>query len=131
MSNVALADDFSISLLKDYKELEEDAQKNTTDVIFKMFQEIVTDTPVDTGNAAANWNLSFDEPDTKWDKRLKNGDRKILKAAIQLKNKDFSQLGTVYITNNVVYIRRLEEGHSKKAPAGFVKAAVERARRRL
>lgn len=36
-------------------------------------------------------------------------------------------LGRIYITNNVPYIQRLNDGHSKQAPAGFVQAAILRA----
>lgn len=35
--------------------------------------------------------------------------------------------GSVFISNNVPYIGRLNSGYSKQAPAGFVQRAVEKA----
>ncbi len=39
--------------------------------------------------------------------------------------------GAIYLTNNVPYITRLNDGHSRQAPAGFVQAAVRRGINRI
>ena len=35
--------------------------------------------------------------------------------------------GKAFISNNVPYIRRLNDGHSKQAPVGFIQRAVRKA----
>ena len=41
--------------------------------------------------------------------------------------KDFDAERLRFVANNVAYIRRLDAGHSKQAPAGFVRAALAKA----
>lgn len=85
--------------------------------------ELVENTPVDTGWAQTNWLPSVGMPKT------------------DTGSPDLSEItgwtisdGPIYITNNVPYIKKLNGGSSKQAPAGFaeksVKVAVNRANRR-
>jgi hypothetical protein len=79
---------------------------------------LVEDTPVDTGHARNNWVPSQGVPvayeaDAAVDPLL----------TFATAPPD----APLYITNNVPYIVSLDEGHSPQAPAGFVKAAIERA----
>lgn len=85
-----------------------------------LFGRIVRKTPVDTGRARASWNIS-----------LKQAERSVQPAAqhtypipqvgvVSMKPGD-----TIWISNNLPYIVKLEEGHSKQAPAGMVALSIE------
>lgn len=75
------------------------------DVVAKLaldaLDELQITTPVDTGRARAGWNMNQVTPDH------------------------------AQVVNNVEYIVRLNEGHSKKAPAMFVEAALDKVVRGL
>lgn len=83
-------------------------------------------TPVDTGWARANWVPNIGEPLTGV-----VGTREAVTAGAQAAGQakliryKLGQ-GPIYLTNNVEYIKRLNAGHSKQAPAGFIQAAVAR-----
>ena len=72
--------------------------------------------PVDTGRARASWGEW-----TATDRVKSNPDAKEEDAVLQMKR---AALETVQ-GSNVPYIERLNEGHSKKAPAGFLDMAAE------
>lgn len=83
-----------------------------------------TGTPVDTGHARASWipavgapNLS--EPVGADSSLAQAGTAQVL--AFKLGQ------GTLYISNVVPYISRLNAGHSKQAPALFVERAIAQA----
>lgn len=87
-------------------------------------------TPVDTGWARNNWSIQIGTP-----REAPIGSRDQAGAArgAQEASKG-SVLGyttasadEVYITNNVPYITRLNEGTSQQAPKGFVQQAIRRA----
>jgi hypothetical protein len=84
-------------------------------LILEIDKELRRTTPVDTGNARANWVPSVGSP-------APNGDRKAGAAAVlayQLEQ------GPLFVSNGVPYITYLNNGSSKKAPALFVEAAVD------
>lgn len=87
-------------------------------------------TPVDTGHARANWVPSVGTPHTAQAETVKvagnvgsaahaAGVAKV--AAYKLED------GPLWVSNNVPYIRILNYGHSKQAPAGFIEFAVDQA----
>lgn len=85
---------------------------------------LVMSTPVDTGRARANWQVSLNRiPSTEVpggtspQQALNQGTQVI--GAYSLVNND-----VIYIVNNVPYIRKLNNGWSAQAPAGFVEDAV-------
>jgi hypothetical protein len=82
-------------------------------------RELVLKTPVDTGRARSNWIPSLDAPSVKI---VEPGQ----KPDIQDDLAQYTVDKTVFITNNLPYIRRLNEGHSDQAPAGFVDDAVQK-----
>ena len=71
---------------------------------FGLYSSIVKKTPVDTGRARGNWNISVGEPDTT------TSERKTAKYTnpekVPLANNDES----IYISNNLPYIATLEYG---------------------
>jgi len=105
-------------------------------VCIVLHRELVLATPVDTGTARSNWIVSLGSP--------ANGTRKAYKphpkgsgagigesanasaaleagAAVIARRKAGQSL---FVSNNLPYIQRLDEGHSAQAPANFVKRAI-------
>jgi len=92
-------------------------------------QVLISSTPVKTGKARANWNASFDSPDSQVKEKFdKTGSATVAEnsAIIASNTKEFRD---IYISNNVPYIEPLNNGSSAQAPAGFVEKAVAIARR--
>jgi hypothetical protein len=92
-------------------------------------------TPVDTGWAAASWMPTIGEPSSV-DGRQPNGKATAaqVNARAALARQGLNDVlgwkvgaGTIFVTSNVPYIVRLNEGYSGQAPAGFVQNAIERA----
>lgn len=84
-------------------------------------------TPVKTGYARASWIPSIAQPSlaTGGSKQAVNPAIAEAGAASVLTYR--LGMGAVFVSNNVPYILKLNAGHSRQAPAGFVDAAVERA----
>lgn len=77
-------------------------------------------TPVDTGRARANWGLDINIIDVSI---VEPASPKGFDAVARYKLSD-----VINISNNLPYIRRLNEGYSGQAPAGFVEDAIIQAR---
>lgn len=99
---------------------------------------LIETTPVDLGWARANWFMSKTVPYIvdiyHFDPTPANVARATLKAtanALRVTASYSLSDGSVFITNNVPYINRLNHGHSKQAPPGFVQRAIEAALRDL
>jgi hypothetical protein len=93
-------------------------------VVFEMFRRIVLKTPVDVGRARSNWQPSIGSPATGTiDAPDKSGNATIAKAKAILAVANAGD--TIYLSNNLPYIRRLEEGYSQQAPAGMVALTVQ------
>jgi hypothetical protein len=90
-------------------------------------------TPVDTGWARANWIPRIGEPfrgtaGTRAQAEAGNVSGAEQGAGIASVAAGYRMTsGKVFISNNVPYIVRLNEGSSRQAPAGFVQAAVAKA----
>ena len=105
-------------------------RKITLDIVANL-QET---TPVDTGWARANWiphiGAELDEdlrgisPD---DARISGDQGRQQSGIAQVATNYTLTDGAIFITNNVPYIERLNDGSSTQAPAGFVQAAIDKA----
>lgn len=96
---------------------------------FALYSSIVKKTPVDTGRARANWNISVGNVDSSTTEETK-------KSGLKYKESDINPNGdeSIYISNNLPYITTLEyggyskssktgktvNGFSKQAPNGMV-----------
>jgi len=88
---------------------------------------LLESTPVLTGWAVNNWIPSVRVPFVMTDGSPENvSDSEQSKGVASVVWWKFFQ-GPAYITNNVPYIIRLNEGSSKQAPKGFVDRAVKEA----
>lgn len=89
-------------------------------------------TPVDTSKALSNWVVTLGGPNVgiippnfpgiKGSSQGASAAEALAKAKAILANKKPGQ--SIFITNNLPYIRRLNDGYSRQAPAGFVERAV-------
>ncbi len=91
-------------------------------------------TPVDTGWARANWVPSMGQPVLKDLPRDRPDDSQAVAGATAEQGRATAELlaytlerGKVFVTNNVPYITELNDGTSRKAPAGFVQQAIAKA----
>ena len=76
------------------------------------YTRVTKKTPVLTGRAMANWNLSVGNIDDTTTQSV------MQKSPMLPKNTGLDK--AIYITNSLPYINRLEHGWSKKAPNGMV-----------
>ena len=104
-----------------------EVRKNYT---FALYSSIVKKTPVDTGRARANWNVSAGSPDLSTSEETRESPKSI--STIPDPQGDES----MFISNNLPYITKLEyggypnppkggngktvDGYSKQAPEGMV-----------
>tara|TARA_R100001443_G_scaffold95266_2_gene101710 strand:- start:802 stop:1194 length:393 start_codon:yes stop_codon:yes gene_type:complete len=110
------AKNFNVSLDNFRGDTLEAVTKKKRLIGLKVLRGVVLKTPVDTGRARANWQLSINIPKTDVKKTTNN-------TAVADGNRTLKtiKLGEdIYITNNLPYIGRLERGHSKQAPRGMV-----------
>ncbi len=97
---------------------------------FLVINGLLQQSPVDKGTFRANWNVSSGQPDLSYDLDKTFGGGK----GSPPSGEEYSKIdsGTrggmpfkiVWIGNHVPYARRLNEGHSKQAPAGFFESTV-------
>ena len=90
-------------------------------IVLELLTRIVEGTPVATGLARANWQVTIGEVSEElFEVR---GPSEVISAGMQAVS-DIPPFSIVYITNNVPYIVFLERGHSKQAPKGMVEVSV-------
>lgn len=115
--------DFSVRMKELYqKKVIDTLEKTVRRVALVVDTTLVNTTPVDTGRARANWLPSLNVPRSdSVDLKNTEGVESILPS--------YKVSDTIYITNNLPYIQRLNDGWSQQAPAGFVETAIEKGRR--
>ena len=105
------------------EEIPEAVAEASRDLATWLLDGVVTRTPVDTGLARANWQVTLGRPatgtvsETDRDGRRTGarGRRVIMRAG---------PFETIWIVNNLPYVVELEQGSSAKAPAGMVAATL-------
>jgi hypothetical protein len=105
----------------------------------ELLKTLIYQTPVDTSTARSNWQVSIAAPIFNYIEAYEYGSfgstaRVSSQAAIfvgneKLKEKKPGQ--SIFITNNAPYIRDLNSGTSRQAPAGFIEASVLIVRKKL
>lgn len=120
------------SLERKAKAIDEAASKTAVDTALAIVGDLAYKTPVDTSQALSNWIVTLDAastqkiaphyPGSQGSSQRASAAETINSARAVLKNKKPGQ--PIFITNNLPYIRRLNDGYSGQAPAGFVERAV-------
>lgn len=94
-------------------------------VIIKLFGAVILDTPVLTGRARGNWQASEGNPVTSEIAREDKSGRAPMSEVEQVAKKSDGDT-SVFLSNSVPYIQKLEDGYSGKAPEGMVRRNVLR-----
>jgi hypothetical protein len=102
---------------------------------------VIEETPVDTGRARSNWIVRIDAPAVGTSSARVPGSagstadantRAAIEAASGvIRQFDVGKNQSIHVTNNLAYMGRLNSGHSRQAPVGFVMIAVLAGLRRL
>ena len=100
-------------------------------VAFIVDDELIKTTPVDFGRARANWLPSLNVPDATIIPPPLKGETIERKANLETAIAAYTLADTILISNNLPYIKALNDGSSEQAPAGFVDAALAKGKRAL
>jgi hypothetical protein len=90
-----------------------------------LFSRIASRTPVESGRARGNWNISFEDGTIVEEI---TGGKSVADSKIAKKAKEFSFSivnDRIVIYNNVEYIQALEDGWSSFAPQGMVSTSLQ------
>lgn len=129
--------------LKDFSKWAKDTGDNVSRNADKLVRKcalaidgaVVLATPVDTGRARSNWQVTVDTPAAGTIPPYAPGEGGSTvgpnsRAAIEQGKQAVAQYNgdtptaSINITNNLAYIGRLNNGYSGQAPAGFVEKAI-------
>lgn len=103
--------------------IEGNVEKGLRKVALKIDSELVNSTPVDTGRARSNWLPAFDRPAEGTVPPSTPGIA-LATVAAKVASFDLDKNTSIHLTNNLPYIKRLDEGSSQQQPAGFVRRAI-------
>lgn len=93
-------------------------------------QVAILATPIDTGRARGNWRVGIGGRPTGYSDEDRDASAAMAQGSSSIATWKSGE-GAIYITNNVPYIVRLDEGSSAQAPNGMSAAAVQAARAEL
>lgn len=116
---------FSLEIAKFGDATAKRVQQVRRGVTLKLFNSVILDTPVDTGRARANWQVSEAEPKQETVDRVDKSGRGPMAEVEAVTNKSDGDV-SLFLSNNLPYIEGLENGTSKKAPEGMVRKNVLR-----
>ena len=116
-------------------EIDDNLVRMQAKIALGIHRDVILATPVDTGKARSNWQLTVGAPAMEElepyapGHRMGRGERANAQAAIAQGQAKLARLPgpgeSIFITNNVDYINLLNETtHSMQAPPGFVDMAV-------
>ena len=96
-------------------------------VVLEALRRLVEKTPVDTGRARGNWQVTIASPaEGQVEVTDSDGAATLVKGLASLIGLPNFQI--VWISNNVDYIEKLEHGGSKQAPEGMLAITFEELR---
>jgi hypothetical protein len=94
-------------------------------IAIECFRRIILGTPVDTGRARGNWQASTGSPASREVNALDpTGAMAIAAMVSEVSAWTPKDDLPAFITNNLPYIQRLNEGWSKQAPAHFIEQVI-------
>lgn len=115
-------------------EVENGVEQGMRDCAGTVARSVIGGTPADTGRARSNWSAQMDEaarglipayvPGRAGSTAQENARAATQAAVAKIAHFDIDTHKSIHITNNLPYIRSLNDGHSKQAPAGFVQMAA-------
>ena len=111
---------------KEFIKVQADANTEMRKIALKVLGNLAATTPVDTGRAKGNWQTALNsKPVGTLEQHDKAG---AVMYALGKRVVDGAALGdSIWISNNLPYIQRLNDGWSQQAPANFVQLAITKA----
>jgi hypothetical protein len=118
-------------------------KRRQIEVMKHLYDEVREGTPVDTGHAVRNWQMTVGatNSDIIEEGAGKTGQEIVDSGAFDSMAPGTKDIGvrkgiergvdSVHVFNNVHYIQSLEDGHAKKKPGAFVASAIMRAKARI
>lgn len=124
--------DLAIRLDKLPRQIKIAASKAAIEASKRLLERLWADTPVDTTKALSNWLVGIGKSSkysrepyvagfAGYTKTQSTAAARVVAFSVLEKKKPGQR---IFITNNVNYIRRLNEGYSRQAPAGYIENAV-------
>jgi hypothetical protein len=104
-------------------EVEHEVGRLVVELVTEIVANLREETPVETGHARANWVPSIARP---YEDIVDGNDTTVQENALMAILRYQIDDGTAFISNNVPYINRLNDGHSDQAPVGFIEDCIER-----
>lgn len=121
---------FERSLLKIAERVERNAERTVVRAATAGLQVAVTTTPVDTGQARNGWQAEIDRPAEGVPPVSDRDGNGAIARARSVINQFRARINrAIHLTNNVEYIRSLDEGSSAQAPQGMSRQAAAAAGR--
>ena len=116
---------FSKKAKKLAAEFEANSKRLPARVALTFVSVVATATPIDTGKAQGNWQVGIGRPLLRQIHQPGRfgADTAIMYAKHKLQH--YKGNANIHVTNNLPYIGRLDRGHSKQAPRGFVDMAYD------
>ena len=105
----------------------EDTEKKIKRAAIVADQALVLGTPVDTGRARANWIASVGSPTSLQLNSTDPGGSQAISQGLNTVQQWSIGEGSIFFTNSLPYIQRLDDGWSDQAPAGMTAAALQAA----
>ena len=107
------------------REIPEKVRQKTQEIALEALSGVVFLTPVNSGRARGNWQVSTNQPITvAVEREDKDGAATIGAGATVIAGSKPYEV--IHIVNNLAYIRALEDGSSTQAPNGMVAVTVNR-----
>jgi hypothetical protein len=115
---------FALNLAKQIEAAKAQSELVAKKTMIELFNRVIQKSPVDTGRFRANWNCSIGSPDLSTSQAIDpSGSGAISKATSTVVSYTLNGQ-SVFLTNNLPYADRLENGWSKQAPNGIVRLSV-------
>lgn len=115
--------EFNLEIDEFVKNIPKEAIAFQKKIVLEALRKLVMRTPVDTGRAKGNWQVSIGDPLIgKLETLDKEGQETVAKGLAAIA--DLPPYQVVWISNNLDYIELLEDGRSKQAPNGMLKLTV-------
>ncbi len=115
---------FALNLAKQIEAAKDKAELVAKKITIELFSRVIEKSPVLTGRFRANWNCSIGTPNLSTSESIDpSGNGAISKATSTVVSYTLNDQ-SVFLTNNLPYADRLENGWSKQAPNGMVRLSV-------
>ncbi len=117
--------DFSAVIDKFSKDSVDKAELSIRKIAIEVFRRVIMQTPVRSGRARGNWQASIGSPALgEFESLDKDGNATIQKMIAEVARWKPEDNLPAFITNNLPYIQRLNDGWSKQAPSHFIEKVI-------